>query len=54
MVSVAKKRWTVKVNESGLNSAARIKGPEDSKQLRTGSRQQIELRGQRSDVGGQE
>ena len=40
MVSVAKKRWTVKANESGLNSAGRIKGPE-------GSKQQIELRGQR-------
>ena len=33
MVSVAKNRWTVKANESGLNSAGRIKGPEGSEQL---------------------
>jgi len=52
VASVAKKPWTVKVNESGLYSAARIKGPEDSKQLTAGSRQNSEVRDRMSEVRG--
>jgi hypothetical protein len=54
LVSLVKKIVGVKENESGLNSAARIQGPENSRQQAADSGQRAVGRRQKADDRGQE